>query len=222
VLSHAIGGLLPAALAVALSPIPIVAVIVMLGTPRARSNGIAFALGWIVGLVAVSVVVLVVAHRASTPNSDEANGVRWGTLAVGVLFLLMAAGQFRKRPRKGERPDMPKWMATVDDFTAPKSALFGLLLSAANPKNLVLTATAAAAIAQQGLTTGDDVLAVTVFVVIGSLTVVGSVLLYVVAPRRMAGPLETVKEFMADHNAVIMFVILLVLGAKLIGNGIAG
>ena len=27
---------------------------------------------------------------------------------------------------------------------------------------------------------------------------------------------------MADHNAVIMMVVLLVLGAKLIGNGIAG
>ena len=40
-----IGDFLPAAVAVALSPIPIVAVVLMLGTPRARSNGPAFALG---------------------------------------------------------------------------------------------------------------------------------------------------------------------------------
>jgi Sap, sulfolipid-1-addressing protein len=46
-LGEAIGDLLPSAVGVALSPIPIVAVILMLGTPRARSNGPAFAAGWV-------------------------------------------------------------------------------------------------------------------------------------------------------------------------------
>ena len=49
-LSDAIGGLLPSAVGVALSPIPIIAVILMLDTPKARSNGPAFALGWVFGL----------------------------------------------------------------------------------------------------------------------------------------------------------------------------
>ena len=65
-------------------------------------------------------------------------------------------------------------------------------------------------------------MAVAVFVVIATLTVGGPVVLYLVAPRRVAGPLESVKEFMADHDAVIMFVVLLVLGVKLIGNGVSG
>jgi hypothetical protein len=43
-----------------------------------------------------------------------------------------------------------------------------------------------------------------------------------VATDKAAGPLDTIKQCMSDHNAVIMFVLLLVLGAKLIGNGIAG
>jgi threonine/homoserine/homoserine lactone efflux protein len=221
-LSHAIGGLLPAALAVALSPIPIVAVTLMLGTPRARTNGVGFASGWIVGLVAVSVVVLLVTHGSSTANSNASGGVRWGTLAVGVLFLSMAFRQLRKRPKKGETPEMPSWMATIDHFTAVKSTVLGVALSAANPKNLLLTATAAAAIAQQGLTSTGDVVAVAVFVVIASSTVGGPVLLYLLAPKKMSGPLDTVREFMSEHNAVIMFVVLLLLGVKLIGNGIAG
>ena len=57
---------------------------------------------------------------------------------------------------------------------------------------------------------------------IGSLTVAGPVVVFIVASRRAAGPLESIKDFMAAHNAVIMMVVLLVLGAKLIGNGIAG
>jgi hypothetical protein len=34
--------------------------------------------------------------------------------------------------------------------------------------------------------------------------------------------LESVKQFMADHNAVIMMVLLLVLGGELLGEGVAG
>ncbi len=50
---QAIGDLLPSAVGVALSPVPIIAVILMLGTPRARTTGSAFALGWVAGLVIV-------------------------------------------------------------------------------------------------------------------------------------------------------------------------
>ena len=42
------------------------------------------------------------------------------------------------------------------------------------------------------------------------------------ATDKAAGPLTSIKVFMSDHNAVIMMVVLLVLGAKLIGNGLAG
>ena len=47
-------------------------------------------------------------------------------------------------------------------------------------------------------------------------------LFYLFASKAAAKPLDAMKEFMSDHNAVIMMVILLVLGAKLIGNGLAG
>ncbi len=115
---------------------------------------------------------------------------------------------------------MPKWMATIDSFTAPKSVGLGAILSGANPKNLALTAAAAASIAQAGTSGGQSAIAVAVFVVIGSITVVGPVLFYLVASAKAAGPLASVKEFMSDHNAVIMMVVLLVLGAKILGQGV--
>ncbi len=46
-MGQAIGDLLPAAIGVAISPVPIIAIILMLGTPKARSNGPAFAAGWV-------------------------------------------------------------------------------------------------------------------------------------------------------------------------------
>ncbi len=221
-LSQVIGDLLPVAVGVALSPIPIVAVILMLGTPKARSNGPAFALGWVVGLVVVSVVVLVAAGGSDKPNSGSSDTVDVIKLALGVAFLFMALKQWRSRPKEGETPALPKWMAAIDKFTPGRSFLFGALLSGVNPKNLALTLAAAASIAQAGLSTTDSATAVAVFVIIGSFTVAGPVIFFLFGGDRATKPLASIKDVMGGHNAVIMMVVLLVLGAKLIGSGWAG
>jgi threonine/homoserine/homoserine lactone efflux protein len=219
-LNDAIGDLLPSALAVALSPIPIVAVVLVLGTPRARSAGPAFALGWIAGLTAVSVVVVVVLGSGADPDGDDP-GLDWLKIAIGILFLLMAAQQWRKRPKDGQEPEMPRWMTTIDTATPPRAALLGAALSGANPKNLALTLAAAASIAEAGLDGADTAIAVGVFVALGSATVAGSVLFYLVDADRAARPLAAIKRFMSENNAVIMMIVLLLLGAKLLGDGLA-
>jgi len=224
VLNGAIGDFLPAALAVALSPIPIIAVVLVLGTPRARSNGPLFALGWVTGLSAVS--VLVVALLGGLGADDAGGGpstlVSLLRIAGGVLLLVLAGQQWSKRPKKGEDPEMPGWMATIDSFTPGKSLLFGAALSGANPKNLILTLAASASIAQAELAVRGTVIAVAVFVLIGSATVVGAVLFSLIAGERAAGPLTGLKTFMVANSAVIMMIVLLVLGAKVLGDGIAG
>lgn len=117
---------------------------------------------------------------------------------------------------------MPKWMAAIDEFTAGRALGLGVLLSAVNPKNLALTVAAAASLAQAGLSAGGDVAGVAVFVAIGSLTVAGPVVAYLVMGERTERVLAEIKQFMSDHNAVIMAVVCLVLAAKLIGNAIGG
>lgn len=218
--SDAIGDLLPSALAVALSPIPIIAIVLVLGAPNARRAGPAFAVGWVAGLLAVSVVVVLLVGSGDDPDSDDP-GVDWLKIAIGILFLLMAAKQWTKRPKEGEEPEMPAWMATIDTATPPRAALLGAALSGANPKNLALTLAAVASIAEAGLDAGDTAIAVALFIALGSVTVAGSVLFYLVDADRAARPLAAVKQFMSDNNAVIMMVVLLLLGAKLLGDGLA-
>jgi hypothetical protein len=111
-------------------------------------------------------------------------------------------------------------MATIDSATPARAALLSAALSGANPKNLALTL-AAASIAEADLASTDTAIAVAVFTAVGSITVAGSVLFYLLAGYRAARPLAVVKQFMADNNAVIMMVVLLLLGAKLLGDGIA-
>jgi threonine/homoserine/homoserine lactone efflux protein len=176
----------------------------------------------VVGLGAVSVVVTMLASGASEPDSAAADGVRWGLAAIGVLFLLMAFRQWRKRPEPGEKPEMPAWMATVGSVSWPRALVLGLALSAANPKNLALILAASASIAQAGLTTAESLVADAVFVAIGSITVVGAVVFALVAPRTAARPLDVIRRFMADNSATIMMVLLLVLGLKILGDAIGG
>jgi threonine/homoserine/homoserine lactone efflux protein len=221
-MGQAIGDLLPSAVGVALSPVPIIAVILMLGTPRARTNGPAFAIGWVLGLVIVSVIVVLVASGADDADSGASTTVDVIKLVFGALFLLLAVRQWRSRPQPGTEAALPKWMAAIDTFAPGKSFVLGAALSGVNPKNLALTLAASASIAQAGLDTGETAIAIAIFVVIGSLTVAGPVLFFVLASERAAKPLASIKDFMSAHNAVIMMVLLLVLGAKLLGDGIAG
>ena len=57
-MGNVIGDILPLAIGVAISPVPIIAVILMLFSARARTNGPAFLAGWIAGLAVVGAVVL--------------------------------------------------------------------------------------------------------------------------------------------------------------------
>ncbi|MGH9250326.1 MAG: GAP family protein [Acidimicrobiales bacterium] len=220
-LGDAIGDLLPSAVGVALSPIPIVAVILMLGTPRARSTGPAFAAGWVLGLVTVAVIVLLVAGDADS-SGDTSTAVDVVMLLFGLLLLAVAGKQWQGRPRAGQEPEMPKWMAAIDDFSAGRAFGLGVLLSAVNPKNLALTLAAAASLAQAGLSAGGDVAGVAVFVLVGSLTVAGPVLAYLMMGKGAERVLGEIKQFMSDNNGVIMTIVCLVLAAKLIGNAIGG
>jgi threonine/homoserine/homoserine lactone efflux protein len=99
--------------------------------------------------------------------------------------------------------------------------MLGAAVSGANPKNLALTLAAAASIAEAGLDQANEAVAIAVFVAIGSVTIGGAVLFYLVDARQAARPLDAIKRFMSDNNAVIMMVVLLLLGAKLLGDGLA-
>jgi len=222
-MGEAIGNVLPMAIGVAISTIPVIAVVLMLGTPRARANGPAFAVGWLAGLTIVGTIMLLLASGNASQDSGEP--ATWASvlkLVFGVLFLLMAARIWRGRPAPGHEAQMPKWMQAIDTFTAGKALGAGVLLSGLNPKNLALTIAAATAIAETGISSGQEAGALAVFVVLGSVGILTPVAIYFLLGERAKGILEGLKAWMAAHNAAIMTVLLLVLGAKLIGDAITG
>lgn len=221
-MTDALGQLFSAGIGAALSPIPIIAVILMLTTPRGKVTGLAFMVGWLVGLSGATAIVVLVANGADEDGSTAAGGAHIVTLVIGLLFLALAVKQWRSRPKPGAEPELPKWMAGLDGFGPAKCVGLGLAFSALNPKNLAMAVSAGVALAETGAGAGETVLGAAIFVVIGSLTVAGPVLGSLVAPARMAPLLATGKQWMAAHNATIMFVLFLFLGATRTGEGLAG
>jgi threonine/homoserine/homoserine lactone efflux protein len=216
-----IGEILPLALVVAFSPVPLIAVILVLFSDRARTNGPAFLVGWIVGLAVVGAIVLFLSD-AGDLSGDSGPSTTAGVvqLILGGLLLLAAMRQWRSRPEPGEEPAMPKMLTSIDSLTPAGAAGTGLLLSAVNPKNLLLTIGAAVTIAQAGLTTGQQIGALAIFVLLGSVTVALAVAYSLLGGEGAAARLESAKGWLAANNATVMFVLLLVFGVVLIGKGI--
>jgi len=219
---NAIGQILAFAVGIAISPIPIIGVILMLATPRARSNGPAFLLGWVGGLAAAGTAVLLISGGAGADTSGSTGWANVLKLILGIALLVLAARQWRSRPpRDGDGAEMPGWMDSVDHFTAGRSAALGVALAAINPKNLILVVGGAAAIAQTGASAGSQAVALIVFVGIATIGTATPVILYFALGERSKHILDDLKERMGRNNAAIMAVLCLIIGAKLIGDAIS-
>jgi threonine/homoserine/homoserine lactone efflux protein len=209
------------AVGVAISPVPIIAVTLMLFSARARVNGPMFLLGWVAALAIVSFVAYFAADSADPSTSSDASDViSWGKVILGVLLLLLAARNWRSRPAPGEQPDMPGWMDGIEVLEPGKALVLGLLLAGVNPKNLILTVGASSGLAQLGLETADAVVSLLVFVAIGSLTIAVPVIYYLLGGERAHASLDDLKTWLTTHNDAVMAVLFLVFGAKLIADAI--
>jgi threonine/homoserine/homoserine lactone efflux protein len=220
---QAIGEVLPLAIAAAISPFPIIGVVLMLTTPRARINGSMFIVGWLLGLAIVGAIGLTVASALSV-SDDGTPSTTASTIQIvlGALLIIFAIRQWRKRPKPGERPKMPKWMTTVDHFSGLQAATTGVVLSAVNPKNLILTLAAATTIAATNLPATDQIIAFIVYALIATIGVGAPLVIYVTMGDRSKTILDNLKTWLAHHNAAIMAVIFLIIGAKVLGQGVAG
>ncbi|WP_354644276.1 GAP family protein [Kitasatospora camelliae] len=218
-MGEAIGAMLASAVGIAISPLPLIAVILLLATPRGRTNGPAFAAGWTGGLAAVVALVAAAGSGLGT-GGDEATWNAWLRLALGVLLLLLALRQWRRRPRAGHVIAPPSWMQEVDRFTAPRAAGLGLSLVLANPKNLVLAVGGAAAVSATPGSGATRAVAGVLLVLIGSLCVLVPLGTSLVGGKRAARLLGEWKAWTAVHNAAVTTTVLAVLGATYVGDAL--
>jgi threonine/homoserine/homoserine lactone efflux protein len=212
-----VGSLIPLAFAVAFSPLPIIATILMLLSPRAKLSAVLFLVGWAVGIGTVLTLFALVADYLPQGGSS---GLLTSIIRImlGIALLGLAV---RNWTRRDTPKDPPKWLASLSSVPPARSLLLGLALGGANPKNLLIGIAAGLVIGTAALPTGQQVAAVVLYTVLASFTVIVPVLGYLIAGGRMREPLIALKDWLERNSSVIVGVLFLIFGFVLIGNGIA-
>lgn len=215
----AIGAVLPLAAGVALSPVPIIAVILMLVSARGAGSALAFLAGWVPGVALPASVAAVVAGSSGADDDRAGPWVAVVTVLLGAALLVLAVRQVRRRVREGE-PELPAWLARIDTMTPAATAGLGLALAGANPKNLALGLAAGSVAGDPALEAGAGALVVVVFVALGSASVGLPVLARLVTGDRLVPTLDRLRRWLTRNNSTIVTVLLAVIGLVLVGQGL--
>ncbi|KQO62661.1 hypothetical protein ASF23_06740 [Curtobacterium sp. Leaf261] len=216
-----IGTLLPTGVAVTLSPLPIAAVVMLLLSANGHRSAVAFAWGWVTGIVLGVLVLAVAAEALPSPDAtghDPVSGVL--TIVSGVVLLVLAAWQWTRRRLPDGRPASARWVRVLDGIGVRRAALLGVLSVVANPKNLVLSLAAGVAIGESRDGVPDIVVAIVVYVLVGAVAIVVPVAAVAIAPVRSARPLDLVRRALLRHGVVVLVVVLVVLGVVEVVEGL--
>jgi hypothetical protein len=205
---------------IALSPMTIIAAILMLLTPHGRWVGVAFLVGWIAGLVIVEVVLLQLTGPAGVREKETAEWVDTARLLVGVALILVAVLNWRRRAPQST-PPLPAWTRMIDRLNPFLALGLGAAWAGPSPKNLVLLSAAAVSITEASLPSAQEVAAIACLAIAASLGVAVPVVWALFSGEAALKHLTHWRQWLIAYNATIMAVVLGVAGVLLIGKSIA-
>jgi hypothetical protein len=215
-----IGEILPFAVVVMVSPINIIAAILLLFSPRPVPAAAAYLAGFAVGVGAVLVAFDLVAEQVDWSSSDASRVGATVRVALGVVLLVAAVRKLRKRRADDGPPSLPRWMDGISSMAPRRAATTGLAIGALNPKNLAMALASALAIGAAGLSGGESAVVIAVYVVLASVGVAAPRVVTRALGVRSQPVLESWRDWLARNNEVVMAVLYFVFAAVLIGNGI--
>ena len=218
VMLDAIGQVLPFAVVVALSPAPIIAVIVVLLGAEARRRGAALLAGRVIGVVLVVVVFTLFAEAIMLLGVPPLVAALL-KLVFGALLVFVGV---RKLARRSATTAPPRWMASLEGMSAGRAFWFAIVLSIANPKELAMGAAAGLVIGGLIPEPAPAVVVGIIYTVIAVLGVAVPVIAVALLGARAEPLLTATRGWLERNNAVLMAILLLVFGAILLGQGISG
>jgi len=217
-----LGAIVPLAVIAMISPMPIVAATAIMVGPRGTVNVVAYAI-----TLTVATFLLTWIFATGAQGAAEAGGGPVKTLisivlsvALALLFFVMAYRSFRGRPKHGQTPQAPKWLGATDSFGPVRSAGLGALLSIANVKNLSIMIAAGHEIGDAELSWLMTLEIVIIFAVLCSLGVLVPMFARLFGSQHVQSFFESAKDGMIRYNAIIMTVLFTVLGSLQLGSAL--
>jgi len=221
-LGEAIGAIMTPAIAVALTPFALIAVAIFLPGPSGMRNGALYTLGWVLGLSIAALAFKFLFDETVGDKSSSSTVMDLLRIVAGAGLIALGVKKVVKRIGSSGPAEEPRWLKSLEGASAMRAAMLGLLSSGANPKILVFTASAISSVVDTGATGWTSIAAVAVYVLIGSIGAIGLLLVAVIGGDKASGFIGSVRTFMVANMDIIVALISLLLGASILGDGIAG
>jgi threonine/homoserine/homoserine lactone efflux protein len=209
--------LLPLALVVAASPFQIIVAVLLLFTPRARATSTTFLVGWALPIAALTTVFLLLADVLEASDYTP-RWVNWARIALGLVLLALGIRKWLTRRKKS----VPGWLQSIESADPTRAFRFAVTLAVLNPKVLLMAAAAGFSIGAQGLSAFGQATSVAVFTVVAASSVLLPVVLFLVMGDAILGPMRVAKDWLLTNNAILLSVVLVVIGAVVLTEGITG
>lgn len=206
---------LPVALALVLAALPVVVVPVTLAAKGSHPAARAFPVGWFAGLFVAGGLLLLLAEVVTFSGGGGGPWIAYLRIAVGVVLVVLG---LRKWLARGEA-ETPAWMAGLSEMPARKAFGLAFLVASVNPKNLVVVVAAASVIADVTTLPVEELLALVVFALVGTLGVAAPALATAVLGERAAPALAAVDGWMTRHATALVAVVLVALGIYVAAKG---
>jgi hypothetical protein len=214
-----LGRLLPIAVAVAISSVPITATIMILLSPNQRRSSLPFLIGWILGIAAM--IVIFTLGAAAIPARATAHPQEILAIAQIVIGLALEAFALILWRRSAEQPsqELPRWLRAVGSLRGWQALGLAFVLNV-RPKSILLSAAAGLSMRTQPLTVGESVVAIAVYTVISASTVGIPVIFTLAAPKQAEPRLIIVRDWIVKNNRIVTILIMVMIGFVIIGNGL--
>lgn len=209
---------MPLALVVALSPFSVIPpLLLVLHAARPRATGVAFAIGWLLGLGASTAVFLGLPGVFGDTGAEPGTVASYARIGIGVALVVAGVVRWLTRRRAARRP---AWLDGLTRIRPPLALALGVVLPVLNPKFLFANAAAGFVVGTAGLPALGTWCAVAGYTLLAGSTAVGPVVVYAAAPRRFDGSLARIKDWIERRHAELTAVILIAIGIVLLAQRI--
>jgi len=216
---QAMGELLPIAVALAVSSVPITVTILILLSPNRNKTALPFLIGWVVGLVAVIGVSAVSAQAfPDIPRGAQQKVTVILETLIGAALIVLGVVQIRRRSRAAAG-GMPRWLSAVNSFNGLVSFAVAVVLNL-RPKGLLLGVTAGLILHAATLQDGEAAVLIVIYTLIASSTVVIPIVASFLARRKAEPKLISVRDWITTNGQVLTGAMMFMIGVVILGSGL--
>ncbi len=217
-MASALTDVLPLAVAVALSPVPVIACVLMLLSDDGRANAAALLAGWTVTIGSVAGVI-VAAGIDVAPSRRPPTWAAIGEIVLGAALVAVGVLAWARRGHGGAEWGA-RWLKFVDGIRPPAAFGLAVVLALFSVKDIALTVDASAHVERAHLSALQELALVVLFGLIAGVAVAIPLAVDLLAGEHAEPVLRRWHRWLERHSRTAAGLLLGILGVVLVATGV--